>query len=45
MKVIDLQFQHGCAKPTFAVLYQDLKEARHVKTYELEAVVPFYVCG
>ena len=28
-------FLHGCTKPTLAVLYQDSKEFRHLKTYEL----------
>eukprot|EP01127_Copromyxa_protea_P023249 TRINITY_DN865_c0_g2_i1.p1 TRINITY_DN865_c0_g2~~TRINITY_DN865_c0_g2_i1.p1 ORF type:complete len:1099 (-),score=249.89 TRINITY_DN865_c0_g2_i1:13-2826(-) len=33
--VIDIKFLHNCAQPTIVVLYQDTKEARHVKTYEL----------
>eukprot|EP01127_Copromyxa_protea_P023248 TRINITY_DN865_c0_g1_i1.p1 TRINITY_DN865_c0_g1~~TRINITY_DN865_c0_g1_i1.p1 ORF type:complete len:1101 (-),score=191.49 TRINITY_DN865_c0_g1_i1:52-3354(-) len=32
--VIDIKFLH-CPQPTIAVLYQDSKDARHVKTYEL----------
>ena len=28
-------FLHGPPKPTLAVLYQDAKEARHLKTYEV----------
>lgn len=30
--VIDIQFLHNCPQPTIAVLYQDTKEARHLKT-------------
>lgn len=33
--VIDIQFLHGCKLPTVAVLYQDTKEARHFKTYQV----------
>ena len=33
--VLDIKFLHGCAKPTVAVLYEDTKEGRHVKTYEV----------
>jgi len=32
---LDITYLHGCVKPTVAVLYQDTKELRHVKTYEL----------
>lgn len=28
-------FADGCATPTIAVLYEDTKEQRHVKTYEV----------
>jgi DNA damage-binding protein 1 len=35
LQVIDVKFLFGCNKPTIAVLYQDTKEARHVKTYEI----------
>lgn len=35
LQVLDIQFLYGCEKPTIAVLYQDPKEARHVKTYEV----------
>ena len=34
LKVLDLAFLHGCAAPTLAVLYEDTKEQRHIKTYE-----------
>eukprot|EP00271_Cylindrocystis_brebissonii_P010251 TRINITY_DN26392_c0_g1_i1.p1 TRINITY_DN26392_c0_g1~~TRINITY_DN26392_c0_g1_i1.p1 ORF type:complete len:1092 (+),score=241.19 TRINITY_DN26392_c0_g1_i1:211-3486(+) len=36
LSVLDMKFLYGCAKPTIAVLYQDTKEARHVKTYEIQ---------
>ncbi|XP_031500678.1 DNA damage-binding protein 1 [Nymphaea colorata] len=35
LQVLDIKFLYGCAKPTIAVLYQDNKDARHVKTYEV----------
>jgi len=35
LQVLDITYLHGCVKPTVAVLYQDTKELRHVKTYEL----------
>jgi DNA damage-binding protein 1 len=35
LAVLDVAFLHGCAAPTLAVLYEDTKEQRHVKTYEL----------
>ena len=35
LTVIDIQFLYGTAKPTVALLYQDTKDARHIKTYEL----------
>lgn len=34
-KVIDLAFLHNCNVPTVAVLYEDTKEQRHIKTYEI----------
>lgn len=45
LNVIDMIFLEGCAKPTIAVLYQDNKDARHIKTYEVvlkEKVWPPY---
>jgi DNA damage-binding protein 1 len=33
--VIDIKFLYGTAQPTIVVLYQDTKEARHVKTYQI----------
>ncbi|KAL4855081.1 DNA damage-binding protein 1 [Chlorella vulgaris] len=35
LKVVDLAFLEGCAAPTVAVLFEDTKEQRHVKTYEV----------
>ncbi|WOL16215.1 DNA damage-binding protein 1 [Canna indica] len=35
LQVLDIKFLYGCLKPTIAVLYQDNKDARHVKTYEV----------
>jgi DNA damage-binding protein 1 len=35
LQVLDIKFLCATAKPTIAVLYQDTKEARHVKTYEV----------
>ncbi|CAK4097320.1 unnamed protein product [Aphanomyces euteiches] len=33
LRVIDVKFLYGCAKPTICVLYEDYRAARHVKTY------------
>ncbi len=33
--VIDMRFLEGCGRPTVAVLYEDAKHARHIKTYEV----------
>ncbi|CAM0881522.1 unnamed protein product [Alopecurus aequalis] len=33
--VLDIKFLYGCERPTVVVLYQDNKDARHVKTYEI----------
>ena len=35
LKVIDIKFLHNYQKPTLALLYQDNKGARHLKTYEV----------
>ncbi|KAF9175846.1 DNA damage-binding protein 1a, partial [Mortierella sp. AD010] len=34
--IMSMVFLHGCQRPTLAVLYQDKKEIRHVKTYEFD---------
>ncbi|GFS39733.1 damaged DNA binding protein 1A [Actinidia rufa] len=33
LQVLDIKFLYGCPRPTIVVLYQDNKDARHVKTY------------
>ncbi|TMW57264.1 hypothetical protein Poli38472_003189 [Pythium oligandrum] len=35
LRVIDIKFLYGYAKPTICVLYEDCKGARHVKTYQI----------
>lgn len=35
LKIIDIAFLHNTAEPTVAVLYEDTKEQRHVKTYTI----------
>ncbi|KAL2930575.1 DNA damage-binding protein 1a [Bienertia sinuspersici] len=35
LQVLDIKFLYGCTRPTIVVLYQDNKDARHVKTYEV----------
>ncbi|CAK0750170.1 hypothetical protein CVIRNUC_001969 [Coccomyxa viridis] len=35
LNVLDMRFLEGTLKPTLVVLYQDSKEARHIKTYEV----------
>ena len=35
LKVVDIAFLYESTTPTFAVLYEDTKENRHVKTYQL----------
>ncbi|KAL1918136.1 uncharacterized protein VTP21DRAFT_3402 [Calcarisporiella thermophila] len=34
--VHDMCFLHGCPRPTLAVLFEDAKQARHVRTYEFD---------
>ena len=34
--IMSMVFLHGCQRPTLAVLFQDKKEVRHVKTYEID---------
>ncbi|KAL0699191.1 hypothetical protein Bca4012_055313 [Brassica carinata] len=45
LQVLDIKFLYGCAKPTIAVLYQDNKDARHVKTYEVSQKEKDFVEG
>ena len=35
LQVVDLVFLHGCAVPTVCLLYQDTRDGRHMKTYEV----------
>jgi DNA damage-binding protein 1 len=34
--ILDLVFLHGSPRPTVCVLYEDPKQARHVKTYIID---------
>ncbi|XP_022762657.1 DNA damage-binding protein 1a-like isoform X2 [Durio zibethinus] len=45
LQVLDIKFLHGCSKPTIVVLYQDNKDARHVKTYEVALKEKDFVVG
>ena len=45
LQVIDLVFVHGLPKPTIALLYQDSKEGRHLKTYEVHVREKDFVDG
>lgn len=35
LKVVDIAFLFGFTTPTIAVLYEDTKECRHIKTYQI----------
>jgi DNA damage-binding protein 1 len=35
LRVLDIAFLHKCTAPTLAVLYEDTKENRHVKSYQV----------
>ncbi|CAM9125233.1 unnamed protein product [Choristocarpus tenellus] len=37
LELLDIKFLVGYPKPTIAVLYQDQREARHIKTYTVNA--------
>jgi len=43
--VVDIKFLHGCAQPTIVLLYQDTKDNRHVKTYEISVKDKEFVDG
>lgn len=45
LEVLDIQFLSGCTKPTIAVLYQDQRYARHVKTYSISTRDKEFVAG
>jgi DNA damage-binding protein 1 len=36
LQVLDIKFLYGCSEPTVAVLYQDNRERRHLKTYMVD---------
>jgi DNA damage-binding protein 1 len=36
LKVLDIAFLHNSRYPTVAVLYEDTREGRHIKTYEVD---------
>ncbi|GMH41385.1 hypothetical protein BSKO_09295 [Bryopsis sp. KO-2023] len=35
LNILDMCFLHKCSKPTLALLYEDTKLARHLRTYEV----------
>ena len=35
LNVITIKFLYGCEKPTIAILYQDTKSAKHIRTYSI----------
>lgn len=37
-QVLDMAWLHGCTRLTLAVLYEDVKQSRHVKTYEVRVM-------
>ena len=39
LQLLDMTMLHGTAQPTVAVLYQDNREARHVRTYKIDIPV------
>lgn len=44
-RVFDIKFLHGCAKPTVAMLYEDNRRARHVKTYCIDSREKEFTAG
>ncbi|TKY44495.1 DNA damage-binding protein 1 [Spatholobus suberectus] len=45
LEVLDIKFLHGCSKPTIVALHQDNKNARHVKTFEVDLKDKDFVKG
>ena len=45
LKVLDIAFLHGMPKPTLALLFEDNKEGRHLKTYEVSTRDKDFVDG
>ena len=37
LRLLDIVFLHGCAKPTLCVLFEDARRGRHLKTYTLDS--------
>ena len=35
-RIIDIQFLHGCLKPTIAIIYEDTNHQRNMKTYTID---------
>ena len=35
LQVLSMEFLYDCPRPTVALLYQDNKDARHLRTYEI----------
>lgn len=35
LNILDMCFLYNCSKPTLALLYEDTKKARHLRTYEV----------
>lgn len=45
LEVLDIKFLSGFSKPTIAVLYQDQRHARHIKTYAVNVRDKEFVAG
>lgn len=38
LNIVSIKFLHNCVRPTIVVLYQDSKDVRHLKTYEVNTI-------
>jgi DNA damage-binding protein 1 len=45
LTVLDIQFLHGCSKPTIAVLFQDQRTKRHVQTHAINVRDKCFIPG
>eukprot|EP00960_Hanusia_phi_P003968 116510-Hanusia_phi.AAC.2 len=45
LQVLDVQFLYGYAQPTIVLLYQDPKELRHLKTYQVSTKDKDFIAG